>query len=94
MQNSIIENIEDDVLKHLQTLTLLCVEDDEEIRFSYQILFEVFFKEVIFAEDGADGYEKYVNNDIDVIISDYNMPVLNGLDMSKQIRELNKEIPI
>jgi CheY-like chemotaxis protein len=94
MQASLIENIESGVLEHLQTLRLLCVEDDEEIRLSYKVLFEVFFKEVIFAQDGQDGYEKYLANDIDVVISDYNMPVLNGLDMIKQIRELNKEIPI
>ena len=94
MQKDLIENIEDGVLKHLQTLTLLCVEDDEEIRLSYKILFGVFFETIIFAEDGEDGYKKYLDNDIDVVISDYNMPVMNGLDMIKLIRETNKEIPI
>ena len=94
MQKNPIDNIEDGVLEHLQTLTLLCVEDDEEIRLSYKILFGVFFKTIVFAEDGEDGYKKYLDNDIDVVISDYNMPVMNGLDMIKLIRETNKEIPI
>ncbi len=94
MQAELLLNIEEGVLKHLQSLTLLCVEDDKEIRFSYQILFDVFFKEIIFAENGADGYDKYLANDVDVIISDYNMPVLNGLGMIKKIREINKEVPI
>ncbi|MEA3513477.1 MAG: response regulator, partial [Campylobacterota bacterium] len=33
----------------------------------------------------------YKSKDIDIIISDVNMPVMNGLEMSEEIRSINKE---
>ncbi len=89
-----LTKIEDGVLEHLKSLTLLCVEDDLDIQEAYKSFFEEFFKEIIFAENGEDGYESYLSHEIDVIISDYNMPILNGLDMIKKIRIFSKDIPI
>ena len=75
-------------------MRLLCVEDDEIVRESYETIFEDIFSEVIFAVDGADGYEKYLNEDVDIIITDYYMPVLNGLEMVEKIRKQDRDIPI
>ena len=36
----------------------------------------------------------FIDEDIDIIISDYDMPILNGLDMIDKIRKINKDIPI
>ena len=44
------------------------------------------------ASDGEEGFEYFKDNtDIDIIISDYDMPILNGLDMFKKINEYIKE---
>ena len=75
-------------------MKLLCVEDDEIVRNSYKDIFESFFDDIIFAIDGADGYEKYLSEDVDIIITDYYMPTLNGLEMVEKIRVNDKNIPI
>lgn len=83
----------------LKNITLLYVEDDPLIRESMENIFGKLFKKVVIAIDGEDGYTKYrdLKNqelEIDIIISDINMPKINGIEMSKMIREINEEIPI
>ena len=81
-------------LRHLHLAKLLCVEDDEDLHDAYKELFGSFFAEIIFAVDGKDGYEKFLTNNVDMIITDYYMPHLNGLEMVEKIRETDKNIPI
>lgn len=84
----------EDIIKYSIRLNLLYVEDNKELRESRKDFFQTFFKDQIIAIDGQDGYEKFINNDIDIIITDMNMPKLDGLEMIEKIREINKDIPI
>jgi len=83
-----------EIIKYTSGLNLLFVDDDKESREAGLFLFEDIFKSIIIAEDGFDGIEKFQNNNIDLIITDIDMPNLNGLDMIENIRQTNKEIPI
>lgn len=87
-------NIDSSVLDYLKSLTLLCVEDNKTTQLLYDAIFEDLVKKIIFANNGEDGYQKFYNEDINIIIADYDMPVLNGIDMIKKIRNVNKDIPI
>lgn len=87
-------NIDKNILEHMKSLTLLCVEDDATTQLLYQAIFEDFVEKIIFADDGEDGYKEYKKNKVDIIFSDYNMPRLNGLEMIDKIRVINKDIPI
>jgi len=82
----------------LKTLTVLYAEDDASIRNSLSNILKKVFKEVVVCEDGQEGIDKYKNYsqsiEFDAIISDINMPSKNGLEMVKEIRELNSEIPV
>lgn len=91
-----LKNIEQDesVLEYIKSLTLLCVEDNKTTQLIYDSIFEDKIKKIYFADDGEDGYQKYLDKDIDLIISDYDMPILNGLDMIEKIRETDRDIPI
>ena len=54
-------------------------------------------EEIIEAVDGDDGYETLLDNsDVDIILTDNNMPELMGTDMIIQIRKLKEfaELPI
>lgn len=87
-------NIGGSILKYLKSLTLLCVEDSKTTQLLYNSLFEDLVKDIIFAYDGEDGYQKFCHEKIDLIIADYDMPLLNGIEMIKKIRSRDKEIPI
>lgn len=76
------------------TLKLLYVEDNEQARKSTQIILQEYFNHIIVAVDGEDGFNKFQNNPIDLIITDITMPKLNGIEMIKKIREIDQEVPI
>ena len=84
----------------LKTLTILYVEDDDTIRDSLSNIFTKIFKKVIISNDGDDGLKQYIkytkdkNLEIDLIISDINMPNTDGLEMVQSIREFDQDIPI
>ncbi len=75
-------------------LKLLYVEDNEEARKSTLALFEDFFENITVGVDGADGFEKFKNDSFDLIFTDINMPKMDGLEMAKNIREIDNDIPI
>ncbi|MBU1659107.1 EAL domain-containing protein [bacterium] len=84
----------EEIIKYTKNLTLLYVEDNIEARENTLFIFEEFFDKIIVALDGEDGLEKFKENDIDIIITDINMPRMNGLDMLQMIRKINKHIPV
>ncbi len=88
-----MKNIKE-LINYTQTLKLLYVEDNKEARESTQLILEEFFSSVVVAVNGEDGYEKFQENDIDLIITDINMPKINGLEMIKKVREIDKEVSI
>ena len=58
------------------------------------LLMEVGFTKVDKALDGVEALKLMENKRYDIIISDWNMPNMDGLQLLKEIRLLNKEIPI
>ena len=84
----------DDIIEYTFPLRLLYVEDNEYARESMMNVLEEFFGDVIIACDGQEGLEGFENNKIDLIITDINMPRLNGLEMIKEIRKTDTDVPI
>lgn len=75
-------------------LTVLYVEDERPDKFVEKL--KRIFKEVVIADDGKEGLDKLndPNNAIDIVLTDYLMPVMNGLELIKKIRSVDREIPI
>jgi len=82
------------LIEFTKNLTLLYIEDDEDSREQTLDTLELFFTKIVIAVDGEDGLYKYNSNKIDFIITDINMPKLNGIEMIQKIRKLNQTIPI
>ncbi len=76
-----------------KTLRVLYVEDHPESRKSTLFLLENFFDLVTVAVDGMDGLEKFQEGQYDLIISDINMPNMNGIEMLTKIKKLDNQIP-
>ena len=74
-------------------LKILYVEDDESARIKTLQLLKNFFRDITIAINGKDGIEKFSNDNFDLVITDINMPYMNGIEMLKKIRELDKDIP-
>ncbi len=80
----------------LKNISILYVEDENDVRDFTSKLLASLLKNVFAAENGLAGLELYKENinTIDLIVTDINMPKMNGITMCEKIRELNKEIPI
>ncbi len=80
----------------LENISVLYVEDEKDVREFTAKLLGSLVKKVYSAENGLDGLEQFKENKetIDLIVSDINMPKMDGLEMCAHIKEINKEIPI
>ena len=87
-------DIIDSLLQYSHNFTILYVEDNEEARRSTLELLKEFFTNIIIGVDGVDGFEKFQQNKIDLIVTDINMPRLNGLEMAEKIKEIDNDVPI
>lgn len=67
-------------------LSLLYVEDVEEIRTQMGHIFTGLFKEVVFAANGQEGLNRFGERLFDLVISDVMMPVMNGVEMCNAIK--------
>jgi len=82
-----LQTIEQDRIK------ILYIDDDLDQLLLFQLKFKNKF-EVFVAESGQNGLEILKNNKgIDVVISDYNMPSMNGLEFIEEARKIKNNIP-
>ncbi|MEA2019569.1 MAG: EAL domain-containing protein [Campylobacterota bacterium] len=86
-----VENVSE-----LKDVTVLYCEDEEYLRDVTKGILESFTKKQYIGEDGAIGLELFKEHqqEIDLIITDVNMPNMNGLEMAKEIKAINPNIPI
>lgn len=69
-----------------EQFTVLYVEDNQEIREVLGELFQHLFKTVDFAENGRQGYERFLECQPDIVITDIVMPEMDGLSMLRKIK--------
>jgi two-component system, chemotaxis family, chemotaxis protein CheY len=68
-------------------LIVMVVDDFSTMRrIIRKIMKDLEFKEVIEAENGAEAFELLKTNKVDVIVSDWNMPTMTGLELLKKVR--------
>ncbi|GHT10906.1 DNA-binding response regulator [Bacteroidia bacterium] len=77
-------------------IKLLLIEDDANLGYIVKSSLEEIIGgyEVCIAENGEEGLSLFKSFGPDMIVSDIEMPVLNGLETIKKIRETNQDIPV
>ena len=78
----------------LKDLKILFVEDEVNISKLLKDALGDYFYSFTMAKDGEEGLSKFEKVNPDIIITDIMMPKLDGLDMTKKIREIDDKIPI
>lgn len=71
-------------------LKILYAEDNEKIRHSYTMVLKQYFREVMEACDGKEALALYRSDKPDIVLTDINMPELDGLELIRIIRENDK----
>jgi DNA-binding response OmpR family regulator len=86
--------------KLTKNLSILFVEDDSDFQKETCEVLNYFFDKIDLACNGKDGLEKYLSyfskhsKYYDIVISDINMPKMNGIELSKTIFTYNETQPI
>ncbi|WP_345993084.1 response regulator transcription factor [Sulfurimonas sp. HSL-1716] len=78
----------------IEDITILIAEDEEELRNYLAEYLQIFFKYVYVAKCGHSAYMLYLEKHPDIIITDINMPNLDGLNMISRIRKSDSETKI
>lgn len=72
---------------------LLIVEDDADIRELLKHFLKEFVDEIVEAENGSQALQYVKQNEFDTILSDIEMPQMNGLKLLANVRSLGQMTP-
>jgi two-component system chemotaxis response regulator CheY len=80
---------------NLEDLKVLIVDDSKTmLRIIGNVINQIGIKKVKSAGDGSQAFELFSDSEFDVILTDWNMPVMDGLTFVKKVRAVNDDIPI
>lgn len=68
--------------------SILAVDDSPSIRAMVQFALESDGHEVLLAEDGLEALKAAKEHQFDAVVTDVNMPNMNGIDLTRELRKL------
>ena len=79
-----------------KTINVLYIEDDIEVIASMNFFLNMSFKKVYLCNNGKESLNTFIQykDDIHLIITELDIPTLNGIEMIKKIKEIKDDIPI
>ena len=77
-----------------QNKRILIVEDDPNFGKILKEYLTLNDYDIVLANNGIEGFEKFNKSDFDLCILDIMMPYKDGFTLAKEIREKNDEVPI
>ncbi len=78
----------------LKTKNVLYVEDEKDVLENISELLANFFNNLYAASDGVEAWDIFRTHTIDVAFVDIELPRLNGLELIRRIRAIDKDMPI
>jgi len=76
---------------NLNEKSILYVEDEDDIRERLSKFLKRRVSNLYTAENGAIGLELYKQHKPNIVITDIQMPIMDGLEMSEKIKKINRE---
>ena len=81
-----------ELLKRTKELKILYVEDNKDSRLFTLEMLTRFFDYISIAKDGKEGLEKFNNEKFDLVLTDINMPKMDGIELISAIKEIDPNI--
>ncbi len=77
-----------------ENLKVLLVEDDWECRETIAMMLQLYKVEIIQAGHGLEGYKLYLEEKPGLVVTDVEMPVMDGFELVRKIRKSDRCTPI
>ncbi len=81
-------------LEKLKHCNILLVDDDPKQIELISVTLSHFFKTIFTATNGAEALEIFQEKRVDIIFTDYVMPMIDGWTFCNEIRQINRNLPI
>ena len=73
---------------------ILVVDDESSMRKNINDILTIEGYNVFEAENGVIGIEKVANNKLDLVLLDFNMPLMDGFETLSEIKKINPDLPV
>ncbi len=77
-----------------EVTNILVIEDEDQVRQSYEDMFSFFGYEVESVPNGREGMSRITKKDYDIVVTDLNMPEMNGIEVLKYIKKKKPYIEV
>jgi len=81
-----------DLFNKLKSMEILLIDDDEWIRDSLCVFFESEGCRLTALETAEEGMEALKKHDYDILVTDYRLPGMDGLELLRQIQDTQPHI--
>ncbi len=86
--------LEESSQKHSQGKLILCVDSEPRVQKFYQKIIGTAHWDIIYASNGLEALEIVEYQNPDLIITELNLPQMNGLEFLEELKKANKDIPV
>ncbi len=73
---------------------ILIVDDSPIVREQMKVFLDANGHETVEAESGEQGLQRYQDSKPDIVVCDFSMPGMNGLEMIRNLRSMDRKIPV
>jgi CheY-like chemotaxis protein len=73
---------------------ILLVDDEESVRGAYGMMLDLDDHIVVEANNGTDALEQFNKSTFDLVITDFEMPVMKGGELATRLKKLAPSLPI
>ncbi|QDF28024.1 EAL domain-containing response regulator [Halarcobacter anaerophilus] len=88
------KDFSNNLIKNAKDLRALYVEDNKDVANAVYKILNLFLDKIDLAFDGEEGLAKVESCKYDLVLTDINMPKMNGIELIESIRKIAPHIPI
>jgi response regulator RpfG family c-di-GMP phosphodiesterase len=80
--------------KERKSLKILLIEDEEMVQATFAAFLDRWGHEAVLAKNGREGLDIFAGQEIDLVLTDLDMPVMGGLEVLAYLHKTSPETPV